>query len=59
MPSPQIIIASTRPGRVRPPVAQWFHARAVAHGGFDAPVQHALDVEAALRPVRRTGAPVA
>jgi NAD(P)H-dependent FMN reductase len=35
MPSLQIIIASTRPGRVGLPVAQWFHARAVAHGGFD------------------------
>jgi NAD(P)H-dependent FMN reductase len=35
MPSLQIIIASTRPGRVGLPVAQWFQARAVAHGGFD------------------------
>ena len=31
----QIIIASTRPGRVGPSVASWIHERAVAHGGFD------------------------
>ena len=31
----QIIIASTRPGRVGPSVANWIHERAVAHGGFD------------------------
>jgi NAD(P)H-dependent FMN reductase len=30
----QIIIASTRPGRVGLPVGQWVHAEAVAHGGF-------------------------
>ena len=31
----QIIIASTRPGRVGPSVAEWFRDRAVKHGGFD------------------------
>jgi NAD(P)H-dependent FMN reductase len=31
----QIIIASTRPGRVGPSVASWIYDRAVAHGGFD------------------------
>jgi NAD(P)H-dependent FMN reductase len=31
----QIIIASTRPGRVGPSVAAWIYQRAVAHGGFD------------------------
>jgi NAD(P)H-dependent FMN reductase len=31
----QIIIASTRPGRVGPSVASWIYERAVAHGGFD------------------------
>ncbi len=31
----QIIIASTRPGRVGPSVASWIHQRAIAHGGFD------------------------
>jgi NAD(P)H-dependent FMN reductase len=30
----QIIIASTRPGRVGLPVGQWVYAEAVAHGGF-------------------------
>jgi NAD(P)H-dependent FMN reductase len=30
-----IIVASTRPGRVGLPVAQWFDAVARAHGGFD------------------------
>nr|PZN37560.1 MAG: NADPH-dependent FMN reductase [Actinomycetota bacterium] len=31
----QIIVGSTRPGRVGLPVAEWFRDRAVAHGGFD------------------------
>jgi NAD(P)H-dependent FMN reductase len=31
----QIIIASTRPGRVGPSVAEWLRDRAVKHGGFD------------------------
>jgi NAD(P)H-dependent FMN reductase len=31
----QIIIASTRPGRVGPSVASWISERAIAHGGFD------------------------
>lgn len=35
MPRLMIIIASTRPGRVGLPVAQWFHERALAHGVFD------------------------
>jgi len=30
------LICSTRPGRVGPAVANWFHNAAVAHGGFDA-----------------------
>jgi len=30
------IIASTRPSRVGPAVAEWFHNAAKAHGGFDA-----------------------
>jgi NAD(P)H-dependent FMN reductase len=33
-PTLQIIIASTRPGRVGPSVANWIYDRAVAHGGF-------------------------
>lgn len=32
----QVIIASTRPGRVGPAVARWFHEFARQHGGFDA-----------------------
>ncbi|MGH2908224.1 MAG: NADPH-dependent FMN reductase [Solirubrobacteraceae bacterium] len=35
MPTLLTIIASTRPGRVGLPVGEWFHERAVAHGGFD------------------------
>jgi NAD(P)H-dependent FMN reductase len=31
----QIIIASTRPGRVGPSVATWIQQRAIAHGGFE------------------------
>jgi NAD(P)H-dependent FMN reductase len=31
----EIIVASTRPGRVGLPVAKWFEAEAKAHGGFD------------------------
>jgi NAD(P)H-dependent FMN reductase len=31
----QIIIASTRPGRIGLPVAQWFEQAAIEHGGFD------------------------
>jgi NAD(P)H-dependent FMN reductase len=34
-PTLQIIIASTRPGRVGPSVATWIHDRAVKHSGFD------------------------
>jgi NAD(P)H-dependent FMN reductase len=35
VPRLQIIIASTRPGRVGLPVGRWFDARARAHGGFE------------------------
>jgi NAD(P)H-dependent FMN reductase len=31
-----VVISSTRPGRVGPSVAQWFHGFAAAHGGFEA-----------------------
>jgi NAD(P)H-dependent FMN reductase len=34
-PTLQIIIASTRPGRIGPAVAAWIYEAAVAHGGFD------------------------
>jgi NAD(P)H-dependent FMN reductase len=38
MPTQQIIIASTRPGRAGLPIGQWFYAYAVARGGFDVEV---------------------
>jgi NAD(P)H-dependent FMN reductase len=38
MPTLRVIVASTRPGRVGLPVAEWFTARARAHGGFDVEV---------------------
>jgi NAD(P)H-dependent FMN reductase len=34
-PNLQIIIASTRPGRVGLPVAEWFQEQALEHGGFE------------------------
>jgi NAD(P)H-dependent FMN reductase len=34
-PTLQIIITSTRPGRVGLPIAEWFRTQAVKHGGFD------------------------
>jgi NAD(P)H-dependent FMN reductase len=38
MPRLLIIVGSTRPGRAGLPIAQWFAARAEAHGGFDVDV---------------------
>lgn len=38
MPKLSIIIASTRPGRVGLPVAEWFRDRALEHDGFDVDV---------------------
>ena len=35
MPKLLIIIASTRPGRIGAPVANWFQEQAAAHGGFE------------------------
>ena len=35
MPTLQVIIGSTRPGRVGLPVGQWFYERAVEHGAFE------------------------
>lgn len=42
------IVASTRPGRVGPAVARWFHAAAEAHGAFDA---HLVDLADFALPV--------
>lgn len=36
LPTLHIIVCSTRPGRVGPSVARWFHEFAVSHGKFDA-----------------------
>lgn len=37
-PNLMILIASTRPGRVGVPVAEWFRERAIQHGGFNVEV---------------------
>jgi NAD(P)H-dependent FMN reductase len=34
-PTLQVIIGSTRPGRVGPSVAEWIYDRAIKHGGFE------------------------
>ncbi len=46
MPQPrlQIVIASTRPGRVGLPVAGWFERVARAHGGFEVEVVDLLEL---------------
>ncbi|HEX6345221.1 NAD(P)H-dependent oxidoreductase [Umezawaea sp.] len=46
MPEPvlQIVIGSTRPGRVGAPVAAWFAEEARAHGGFDVEVVDLAEV---------------
>jgi NAD(P)H-dependent FMN reductase len=40
----QIIIASTRPGRIGLPVAEWFRERAEEHGGFEIEVVDLAEV---------------
>ena len=35
MPTLHVVIASTRPGRVGPTIAQWFYKFAVKHGNFE------------------------
>src|SRR3954470_10660026 len=44
MPTLQIIIASTRPGRVGLPIGQWVRDRAVEHGAFDVELIHLAEV---------------
>jgi NAD(P)H-dependent FMN reductase len=39
------IVGSTRPGRVGPAIAQWFHSLARAHGGFEAKLIDLADFE--------------
>ena len=45
MPQLQIIITSTRPGRVGLPVGRWFTDRARAHGGFKVDVLDLADID--------------
>src|ERR1039458_1334934 len=45
MPKLQIFIASTRPGRVGLPVANWFVERARQHGGFEIEVVDLAEVD--------------
>jgi NAD(P)H-dependent FMN reductase len=40
----QILIASTRPGRVGLPIARWFESRARAHGAFEIDVADLLEI---------------
>lgn len=44
MPKLEIVIASTRPGRVGLPVAQWVEGRAREHGGFEVELIDLLEV---------------
>ena len=45
MPVLQIVIASTRPGRIGPVIADWVRQRAEAHGGFDVEVVDLAEVD--------------
>ncbi len=45
MPLLQILIASTRPGRVGEPVGRWVEAQARAHGGFEIDVVDLLELD--------------
>lgn len=48
MPKLLIVIASTRPGRVGLPVAEWFIAHAREHGGFDVQVADLAELDLPL-----------
>jgi len=48
MPRLLIIIASTRPGRIGLPVAQWFVERATVHGGFELEVVDLAELDLPL-----------
>ncbi len=48
MPQLMIVIASTRPGRVGLPVAQWFTERASLHGAFELVVADLAEVDLPL-----------
>ncbi len=44
MPTLQVLIASTRPGRVGLPVAEWFATHARSHGGFTVDVADLVEI---------------
>jgi NAD(P)H-dependent FMN reductase len=48
MPKLQIVIASTRPGRVGLPLGRWFDARAREHGAFDVELVDLLELDLPL-----------
>jgi NAD(P)H-dependent FMN reductase len=48
MPKLQILIASTRPGRLGLPLGRWFDARAREHGAFDVELVDLLELDLPL-----------
>ncbi|MGY6500061.1 MAG: NADPH-dependent FMN reductase [Acidimicrobiales bacterium] len=48
MPTLQILVASTRPGRIGLPIAEWVRAHAVEHGGFDVELVDLADIDLPL-----------
>lgn len=44
----QVVIASTRPGRVAPAIADWFHALAKDHGSFEVEMIDLLTIDLPL-----------
>jgi NAD(P)H-dependent FMN reductase len=48
MPKLNVVVASTRPGRVGLPVAQWFTALAETHGGFEVELVDLADFDLPL-----------
>ena len=44
----RIIIGSTRPGRIGPPIAEWIAERAREHGGFDVQVTDLAELDLPL-----------
>lgn len=48
LPKLHVIVCSTRPGRVGPSVARWFHEFAANHGQFDAQLVDLADFELPL-----------
>jgi NAD(P)H-dependent FMN reductase len=45
MPKLHVILASTRPGRAGEPIAEWFVARAKAHGAFEVELVDLAEVD--------------